>query len=123
MCLADVARANDRQARGIAFGPFSIAPLFRDGRNIEWGCRCGLHTNGPEDRTTCTKWVTYGVRGDVSPDRARLLCKQWLISGLSLTSRRAHKALQPRKLEVLPEAELDRLAALALSDAEAASVA
>ena len=69
-----------RQARGGGWGPFAVAPVFRNGVHVAWGATCGRHHNA-RDRTVCKRQLAMGLLSDAEC-RARL--KRWLLLGLDI---------------------------------------
>lgn len=80
----------DREERQIAWGEFSLAPVFRKMEvggqtkkvQIAWGANCFQHRNDPDDGLRCQKQVTVPAHSPQSAlDEARRLAKVWLLMG------------------------------------------
>ena len=75
----------EREARSIAWGEFSYAPIFKttaEGKvHIGWGGNCHCHHNMDDD-LKCQKQLTFPAHSapDVV-DEHRRLCKLWLLLG------------------------------------------
>ena len=75
----------DREARSIAWGEFSYAPIFKttaEGKvQIGWGGNCHRHRN-MDDHLKCQKQLTFPAHSapDVV-DEHRRVCKLWLLLG------------------------------------------
>ena len=107
-----------RQTRKIPFGlpGQAIAPVYKtlpDKTKVQigWGATCGRHRNRT-DKTCCKKQMPFG---NLSDAECRCRIKMWLIEGLtevascSPTARNDHLKINPRKLKLVPEAELDAM--------------
>jgi hypothetical protein len=72
-----------RKVRGIEWGCFSIAPIFRDSIKTGFGATCKLHHNDTESAATvCKKTLSLG--DDLSDAQAILYLKRWLLLGLDM---------------------------------------
>lgn len=110
-----------RGRRGEPWGPFMIASVWSQGRQIGWGATCGLHFN-PEDAATspaCKKQITYGEQ-QLADDVCILKLKRWLHLGCHLTveelgenPRKTHVGRDARTLEEGDAAILDAWVATA----------
>jgi hypothetical protein len=79
-CEGGAAEGAPRQARGGGWGPFAVAPVFRNGVHVAWGATCGRHHNA-RDRAACSRQLAKGLLSDAEC-RARL--KRWLLLGLDI---------------------------------------
>lgn len=79
-CSADVGIKGIRQRRGAQWGPFSLGPIYTDGKKSGYGAICGLHSNADDaPNTYCRKALTVG---ELSDEDCRVRLKRWLLAGL-----------------------------------------
>jgi hypothetical protein len=109
-----------REHRGIPWGPWALAPVFRNKVQIGWGATCAQHVNRG-DAACCKKQLSQGSFTDAECI-ARL--KMWLLAGTGIpfldpsteNARARHLAIDPRKFpSVATDPELEaQLAAFLL---------
>ena len=73
--------------RASDWGPFKIARVMSEGRQVGWGCTCRRHQNcADEQKDVCKKQVTYGKRLAWSDVQCIKLLKQWVLFGFTVDS-------------------------------------
>ena len=109
-------RRAGRVRRGVAWGPFEVAPIMRGPVAVGYGGTCKKHNNdGDCPETVCKVHLEQGKRNPLTLDECRHRVKYWLYIGIGLAndakdSRKRHLDFRPRHLELtMSEAELDAL--------------
>lgn len=106
-----------RAARGIPWGPWTLAPVVSGGITIGWGATCAMHCNADGKLGACKRQLTFGSKSPLSETEVRCKLKKWLLMGREIQpgphARDMHFQVSGllRELHVPEtEAELDHLA-------------